>query len=533
MVQHTHSFGDEDIFDVVQIGYGPVGQVNAALLGREGLRVAVFERYPGLYGLPRAGHIDHEVMRIFQSLGCAEQIEADALRSNEYEWRNREGKTLIRFHWNAEGVSGWPSDYLIYQPYVEVALDSAVRRCPSVQVHHSWEAVDIEQLDDHVRVMLRNTGDEGSGGGQLRTVRARYVVASDGGSSFVRRKLEMPMTDLGFSQDWLVLDFREKQKLQFPFENGQICDPARPMCMFQLGQRHRRFAFMVLPGEAHRVRDPAFCWKLVEPWIGQNDAELIRQAPYVFESKLLETWRRGGVFFIGDAAHIMPPFMGQGMCSGIRDAANLAWKFGMVLRGEASEALLDVYERERKPHVRSVIDLSVAVGRVSCMVDVDQARQRDEAFLAGKAPPPPPFPHLTHGMLDRPQDEDARKIVGHLGPQARISLEGKIALADDLVGAGWHLISRLPVAKLLNREAFGFVSGLPLSILEVGDSPGDGHPVDVTGAYSRFFEAHSVDAILVRPDFYIFSAAAGVQGVSDMLLRLREQLDAYRLKSAA
>jgi hypothetical protein len=335
------------------------------------------------------------------------------------------------------------------------------------------------------------------------------------------------MTDLGFSQDWLVIDFREKRKLQFPFENGQICDPARPMCLFQLGKRHRRFSFMVLPGESHKVREADFGWKLVEPWLKPADAELIRQAPYVFESKLLETWRRGRVFLMGDAAHIMPPFMGQGMCSGIRDAANLAWKLDMVLQGKASETLLDLYEQERRPHVRSVTELSVAVGRISCTIDPEEARRRDEAITSGKAPPPPPFPHVTQGMLDTKSGGTASAVVGRLGPQAPIAYQGRTGLADDLVGGGWQIISRAPVNRFLSAEARAFAEQLPLSILETG-SNGDGRAVDVTGAYARFFGSNGIDAVLVRPDLYIFGAAVDATEVSDLVLRLRDCLVPYQ-----
>jgi 2-polyprenyl-6-methoxyphenol hydroxylase-like FAD-dependent oxidoreductase len=519
--------GDQ-VFDVVQIGYGPVGQTFAGLLGERGIRVAVYEKHPGLYALPRAGHIDHEIMRIFQSLGCAKRIEENAVRSNEYEWRNRDGKTLIRFEWNGEGVSGWPSDYLLFQPDMEDALNSAVRSCATVQVNHSWEATDIAQYHDHVCVTLSYTGSDERLRGRSQFVRGRYLVACDGGSSFVRRSLGLAMTDLGFSQDWLVIDFREKRKLRFPFENGQICDPARPMCLFQLGKNHRRFSFMVLPGESPKVLDADFGWKLVEPWLNPGDAELIRQAPYVFESRLLDTWRQGRVFLMGDAAHIMPPFMGQGMCSGVRDAANLAWKLGMVLQGGASEALLDLYEQERKPHVRSATELSVAVGRISCTIDPEDARRRDEALMLGKAPPPPAFPHLTHGILDPAPVGNASALVGRLGPQAEIAYQGRTGLADDVIGRGWQIISRGPVKRFLSAEARAFAEQLPLSVLETGAKQDDTSAVDISGAYARFFGSNGVEAVLVRPDLYIFGATAHAANVSDLVLRLKHRLAAYQ-----
>jgi 2-polyprenyl-6-methoxyphenol hydroxylase-like FAD-dependent oxidoreductase len=212
-------------FDVVQIGYGPVGQTFAALAGKLGWKVGVFERYPSLYGLPRAGHIDHEIMRIFQSLGCAETVERNAIRSNKYEWRNAAGQVLLDFEWNADGISGWPSDYLIFQPDLEDVLDDAIRSTPTISVHFGWEAVGIIQFPDHVELTVRDAANPR----MIKKVTSRYLVAADGGNSFARKALGIEWRDLGFSQPWLVVDFREKRPLSLPFENGQICDPARPI----------------------------------------------------------------------------------------------------------------------------------------------------------------------------------------------------------------------------------------------------------------------------------------------------------------
>jgi 2-polyprenyl-6-methoxyphenol hydroxylase-like FAD-dependent oxidoreductase len=502
-------------FDVVQIGYGPVGQAFAALAGKSGCKIGVYERYPTLYGLPRAGHIDHEIMRILQSIGCATTVERDALRSNKYEWRNNAGQVLLDFEWNADGISGWASDYLIFQPDLESALDGIVRSMPNVSVNLGWEAAGIIQHPDHVQLTVRDTADPNV----TRTVTARYLIAADGGSSFARKALGVDWRDLGFSQPWLVVDFREKRALSLPFENGQICDPSRPMCLFQLGKTHRRFSYMVLPGEEEWAKQPDTAWSLVRRWVGPDDVELIRQATYVFESKLLDNWKVGRVIFAGDSAHVMPPFMGQGMCSGIRDAANLAWKLALVLDGQSSDELLDSYCSERKPHVADLIRLSVDVGRISCTTNVEEARKRDEALLAGKKPVAPLFPGLVDGILMSGANAVEAALVGRLGPQGRIEMEGKAGRADDVLGHGWQLISRHDPRHVLSFQSRKMLDRIGAKIVHF-----DGSTVDVDGDYARYFDEHTVSAVLVRPDFYIYCAAQEPEGLNASIEQLGRML---------
>lgn len=508
-------------YEIVQIGYGPVGQTFAALAGRLGCEVAVFERHPSLYGLPRAGHIDHEIMRIFQSIDRAEAIETSALRSNTYEWRNVAGDLLVDFKWNAEGISGWPSDYLIFQPYIEKELDDAVRSCPNVSINHGWELTNIEQHTDYVRLTLREFSSNKDGNPATKTVTARYVIAADGGNSFTRKTVAKPWQDLGFSQPWLVVDFKEKRPLALPFENGQVCDPARPMCLFQLGKEHRRFSFMVMPEEEEWAKQEETAWSLVAPWVGKDDVELIRQATYVFESKLLEDWKVDRILFIGDSAHVMPPFMGQGMCSGIRDAANLAWKLDLVLSGTAPESLLDSYCLERKPHVSDLIRLSMEVGRISCTTDPLVAKERDTALLAGKKLPSPPFPGLVTGLLMSDPLPSESKIVGRLGPQARVQCGQEIARADQFLGNGWQLISVNISLDNLSPHTREILEKINCKVLEFGADSGF---LDIDGAYLRYFEQNNVAAILVRPDFYVYCAAETVERLEASIAELQQSL---------
>jgi len=511
---------DTDIYDVIQIGYGPVGQVMSALLGKRGHRVAVFERWPDLYGQARAGHFDHEIMRVFQSIGAAEAVEEDAYRADQYVFKNGHDETLMTFDWHTDGISGWPSDYIMYQPSVEDALDAAVRAQRSVELHQGWEVTGFTQHEDFVEVTVRRVGRSGVGKkiltDETRTVRGRYLVAADGANSFTREQLGIGQKDFGFRESWLVCDLEPISPLHFDFDNGQVCDPARPHCLFQLGKSHRRFEFSLLPGEdIERMFTTDIAWKLMEPYdVTPANAKLVRHAVYTFESKLAERWQDGRIFLAGDAVHLMPPFMGQGMCSGIRDATNLAWRLDLVLRGVVGPDVFDTYQTERALHAGALVEMSIMAGAVSCTFDPAVAEERDEKFRSGQVPPPPPFPHLTGGLLADPADP----LAGRLAPQGRVRLDAHVGRFDDVHGGGWTLLSLTSLCAVLGAEQQDLLAKLDARMVTLDDE------VDIDGYYRDYFASNGVAAVLYRPDFYIFGSAAGLADVNGLVNRLSAQL---------
>ncbi|MCP2320136.1 3-(3-hydroxy-phenyl)propionate hydroxylase [Nocardia amikacinitolerans] len=519
---------DNEIYDVAVIGYGPVGQTMAALLGSAGHTVAVFERWPSLYGRARAGHIDHEIMRIFQSIGIAERLEEDMFRANKYVFRNAEGETLMTFDWDRDGISGWPSDYIMYQPYIEDALDDKVRDLTSVNVFRGWEAASIERHTDHVQVEFRSVhfiGHHKVLGDDARTVRAKYLVGADGANSTVRAHIGSTQTDFGFRETWLVCDLEPLEPLDFGFDNGQICDPARPHCLFQLGKRHRRFEFALLPGEsAEQMNDADVAWKLMAPYgVSERNAKLVRQAVYTFQSKLADRWRDGRIFLAGDAAHVMPPFMGQGMCSGVRDAKALAWRLSLALRGIGGAGLFDSYQTERAPHVAALIGMSIEAGRVSCTFDPDVAAARDEAFRRGDVPPPAPFPHLTGGLLGA---DSGTGVAGTLAPQGRIATAEFTGRFDDVFGASWVLLLAPGVAGHLDAQRTAALEHLGGKIVTLSAPGAGGEVVDVDGYYAAYFAEHGLAAILYRPDFYVFAATSDPGAIASLVDDLEAKLGA-------
>ena len=297
-------------FDVAVIGYGPTGMTLAALLGQRGHRVVVLERYEGLYNLPRAACFDDEIMRTFQKLGLTDAISEGAVAQRDYDWLNADGETLVEIEYPDPGPGGWAALYMMFQPHVETVLDRHIRAQPGIEVRQGFTVSGISQDTGGVTVR----GADGT-----PSVRARYMIGADGGGGFTRRTLCDSVDDYGFQENWLVCDFRMRRAVPGLPMFRQICNPAQPTSIVRIGPEHHRFSFMLNPGETpEQAVEPARVWARVSPYLSQDDAEMIRVVNYVFRSRIAGQWRQGRVLLAGDAAHEMPPFLGQGMCSGIR-----------------------------------------------------------------------------------------------------------------------------------------------------------------------------------------------------------------------
>lgn len=502
-------------YDVAIIGYGPVGHVMAALLGRSGHRLAVFDRQLSLYPLPRIGHLDHEVMRIVQAVGVAEQFEQDAVVCTDYHWFNANGDTLIHFDWSKPEITGWHPHYLFYQPDLDAVLSEAVDSLPNVQVSRGWEATRLTQDMDGVALDLIRRGSD-----ERRHVQAHYLIGADGANSFVRRHTGIPWQDLGFHADWLVVDYRPHDpdaKIDIPIA-GQLCDPNRPISMFRrIGHKHCRWEFMLLPGETREeIEQPARIWELLSRWVKPEDGILVRHAVYTFQSGVAGEWRQGRVLLIGDAAHLMPPFLGQGMGSGFRDAVNLAWKLGLVLSGHARDSLLDTYMDERQPHVRAIIDQAVELGKVVCVSDSAAAAARDAALLSGDVPPPPPFPTLA-GSLFYTDGGAPGHLAGQLGPQGRVTLGGVTGRFDDVVGRSWCFLTfEQAVADGIGLGHRSLLDRLGARIVRFSPDM----VVDAEGVYRKYFQDHGIVGLVLRPDFYVFGVARSANELWPLLKAL-------------
>ena len=499
-------------FDVAVIGYGPTGMTLAALLGQCGHRVVVLERYEGLYNLPRAACFDDEIMRTFQKLGLTDAISGGAVAQRDYDWLNADGETLVEIEYPDPGPGGWAALYMMFQPHVETVLDRHIRALPNVEVRQGFTVSGISQDGDAVTIR---------GAGGMPPVRVRYMVGADGGSGFTRRTMCDSVDDYGFQENWLVCDFRMRRAVPGLPMFRQICNPAQPTSIVRIGPEHHRFSFMLNPGETpEEAVEPARVWARVSPYLSQDDAEMIRVVNYMFRSRIAGQWRQGRVMLAGDAAHEMPPFLGQGMCSGIRDSHNIAWKLDLVLRGQADPALLDTYQPEREPHVRFITEKAIELGRVQTIRDPAAARARDERLLARRAADQKPdklqFPSLSGSMV---------ADSGTFFPQGRVRRSGEAGRFDDIVGAGWCIVAAdaasLSALTPAAREAWSAIGGR-VAVLGAGDAPSA--LVDLDGVYAAWFAATGCGAAVIRPDWYVYGTARDAAALAGLLGRLHASL---------
>lgn len=425
-------------FDVAIVGLGPTGVTLAHVLGRAGLRVVVYERSTAPYSQPRACHLDAEIARVFQWLGFEADLHRLLTVSAGMDYVDANGAPLFTFEgFEREPLLGWHEDYVFVQPQLEAMLRSGLEWFPNVEIRLGAEAPTIDVLLSH----------------------ATYVVGCDGATSGIREGIGVRFHDLLYHQPWLVVDvtLHDTAVPPLPSVIQQVCDPSRLATFVPSHGAYRRWEFL-LHGDEHP--DP---WELLAPWgVTAENATLVRAARYRFHALVAEQWRggpEGRVFLCGDAAHMMPPFMGQGMCSGIRDAVNLGWKLVEVLQG-ASRRLLDTYETERRPHVEAVTALSIEAGRTLSRLADDPTD-----LPVASAPDPLRWSRLPGLELG------GEFPVGHLLPQPD--------RLDDRLPDGWVWVA---------ADATFVVP--------------DGRPVVVEPRAT-----YGEHAVLVRPDRYIAQVA--------------------------
>lgn len=476
--------------DVLIVGLGPVGATLANLLGQQGLRLLAVERDTEVYPLPRAAHFDAEIMRIWQGLGLLKQAMAVSRLAPAYEFRTAKGEILLHYDLGEVIVaSGFQPNWMFNQPDLERALREKLAEYPTVETRLGIRFEGFEDIGtDKVRATIMDAT------GKPQTVEARYLIGCDGASSSVRKALDIGHFDYGFDEPWLVIDAQVKRPERMPNLNLQICDPIRPTTCVLMGPGRHRWEFMIRPGEdAQSFLDDRRIAELLKPWVNDGDVEIDRKAVYRFHGLVAKEWRRGRIILAGDAAHQTPPFAGQGMCSGIRDAVNLAWKLAHVLRGEANEKLLDTYQTEREPHVRALTETAIAMGRVVCTADPEAAAQRDAAMLAARAagqqPVPLPDPQLGPGAF-MPNAPRAATIF----PQDNA---GGTYL-DDALGRGAWLIARRT----------GDIAGLKSPFLARIESLNGAVLAPFASKLSARLDTYGADAVLVRPDRHLFGTGA-------------------------
>jgi len=502
---------DDHVYDVAIVGFGPSGVVAAALLGQAGLNVYVCDRLTGVYEIPRAMAIDHEIMRVFQQIGVAEAVTPFTEPFTNSEYYGVDGQVIRRMTMMAPPYpQGYTPSIVFTQPEVERVLRRRVEQLSTVKVDLGVELRSIEQDSQEVSFVVE-TGD-----GVKKRVRSRYAIACDGGASTVRTQLGMPLEDLNFDEPWLVVDVlaNERGMAKLPAVSVQYCEPERP-CTLVIGPKnHRRFEISLKPGEdPQQVAQHTETWKLLSRWLAPEDGQLWRQASYRFHALVAAEWRKGRVFLAGDAAHMQPPFLGQGMCQGVRDVTNVAWKLTSVLQGRvtggAAETLLDSYGVERKAHVRELTSRIKSIGALICERDMEKARERDAALLAQHdgdvkdTPRQDVLPRLETGLLSS-RDERGR---GELFPQPALQIGVERKLMDQVVGNGWRLV--VPTRDIVSIEAESVLDEVRIVSLD--------EMREVNGVATGWLARHDCVAALVRPDNYVYGVAHSQADVDPLL----------------
>lgn len=481
---------------VVVVGLGPVGAVLTGLLGRRKHRVVAVDRAADVFPLPRAAHIEHTGLRALQEVGCVDELLPNMLANPGVDFVTAEDELLARIPGNQGSVSGFPASMYFHQPTFDRTLRRTIANLPTVDVRLGTEVVDLEVHPDHVTV--RAIGPTGK---PLEVV-ASYVLACDGAASALREAMRIPLVDLGFHERWIVVDLLLRSKVSSLSDRAvTYADPARPLASVPLPENRYRFEIMLLPGEdPARIQDPAVVLDLISRWVPPGSAEVERAAIYHFHGLVADSWRSGRVLLAGDAAHQMPPFLGQGMNSGLRDAVNLAWKLDLVLQNVASDPLLDTYEAERKPNVRRIIDISVGIGRIVCTLDPDEARRRNQELLAGSSTLSQRFafklPALEHGPL---------VLDGGGVLSAQPIANGR--RLDDVVGGRFLVLANQLSA--LDDCAAWWAKNLGAMVATPDDLP------EFADGLLQMLDRHRASVVVVRPDRYVLAAGQRLGAITE------------------
>lgn len=480
--------------DVAIIGAGPVGSTLATLLARHGLDVVVLERDTDVYALPRAAHFDAETARTLREVGVWRPGSDWTIDQRGMDFLSAEGELLLRMTVPERETGEVTASNMFHQPSMDRSLRAAA------------VAAGADLRTGHEVVALGHDGDRVTVdyvvGDRRRSLEADWVVGCCGARSFARREIAVGHDDLGFDEPWLVLDLLVEGANPDDPRTLQVCDPNRPYTVVPMPLPRRRFEFMMLPGESsEQMLDPAMIDRLLSPHFPNGGFSVERAAVYTFHGLIADCWRGGSnrrVLLAGDAAHQMPPFLGQGMCSGVRDAANLAWKLSAVCRG-GDPSLLDTYQSERASHVRAIIEAAVGFGRIICTLDPEVARQRNEGMLGARASGGgetggAPMPVLGVSDALGPGGGFVSSDGGH----------GDVSLDET------HLGRWLMVAEPHAAVPDDLVTRLDAVVVRA----------DVDGAARRQLGRCAADVVIVRPDRIVFGwGDDGLVALADFVRR--------------
>ncbi|MDO8650924.1 MAG: bifunctional 3-(3-hydroxy-phenyl)propionate/3-hydroxycinnamic acid hydroxylase [Undibacterium sp.] len=557
---------DTDLYDVIISGLGPTGLTMAHMMGKRGLKVMVLEREPEFYGNARAVYTDDECMRIFQSVDLADELAADMLQDAPVQLVLPDNSVLLQMK-DTKRPYGWASNNFFYQPYLETTMADTLARYPTVSIQRGREVVRFEQNEDFVNVYYIETqgaqygkqaapvADKESLNKVEHFARAKYLIGCDGGRSIVRTQLGIEMTGKSFPNPWLVVDIREKEAgnglRHLPYFDF-ICDPDCPTVSCTQPDGHHRFEFMLMPGQTREyMEDPATIKQFLSKYVDISKFDILRTLVYTFNALIAEKWRDRRVFLAGDAAHMTPQFIGQGMNAGIRDAYNLAWKLDAVLKGVSSDELLNSYQTERRPHVNDMIKIAVLMKDYVSMANPVLAFMRNLITRIVKVTPMIgtfvkegaiiPLPVYKQGQYFGLPRRSRKSAEGRLMPQPGVrAKDGHRYLIDQLSGDGFTLIGAgvNPCASLSadERRFWDALNTRYLTVFPYGERPQHAtdrkmskeliEVEDIDGAYFDWLRKSGNqfgDVAVVRPDKFVY-AMAPAKKMTSITRHMAEQL---------
>ncbi len=479
--------------DVIVVGYGPVGALTALLLAEEGMRVRILERSHDVFDIPRAVGFDAESARALQRIGQGDAVAAILQPPREGDricFTDSKRNVLFGIEMPDVGLMGWRDMSYFDQPELEALLRDLVAKQPNIEVTLGASVSAVTSAADHGEV--RGTLDTGAS----FTSRAGFVIGCDGASSTVREQIGIAWRSLGYDQDWLVIDILVKPGHGLPIEMMQVCDTERLTTYVPVKDPNRRWEFQLLPGETREeMLAPERIEALLDDWISPEHYTLRRAAVYQFHAATAERWSEGRVFLAGDAAHQTPPFLGQGLNSGFRDAVNLAWKIPLVVSGACDASLLDSYAEERDAHAFDLVLRAIAIGKLMETLAAREAG-RPDPHPEGPGDGSPDIPPLRDGVLIDAQTHPG--CAGRLITQPTVRADGTACRLDDLLGRGFAVVARTEADARVGAKAEASLRRLDARVVVLED-------VEVIdGEVDLLFEQHP--AAIVRPDRYVFGA---------------------------
>ena len=487
--------------DVAIVGGGPAGVMAAKFCGMYGLSALVFDSADDVYDLPRAVGMWDDVQRIVDDAGVLESALPSMCEHIGAEFIDSKGNRLSGLEVPSGFLTpnGYPFIRGFHQPGFEHAVRSHLNDHDDINLHVSHEVLEISQDADNARLVVRDLTC-----GEIKNVRARWLLGCDGAASFVRRSCDIAWNNLGYDQEWLVVDVTITGDVELPPLMTQVCDPARPTTVIPLPLGMHRWEFELLPGETREeMEDPDRVWSVLSPWMSRDQGKLERAVVYRFHATIAETFRRDRVFLVGDSAHQTPPFMGQGLCSGMRDVNNLIWKIAHVADGLAGDSLLDTYTEERRPMAVAMVNHSVNTGK---LIDAYAAVERG-------GPEPSPelktyayggsavLPHLSTGLLS----DDDSDWIGQPVPQCRVSTQHGAGMFEKVVGPHWAVLSKDDPRSLLSDESQKFWERLDTAFVSVPEPE---------GAMLALLLAHEM--AVVRPDRLVYAVTDKLPDLADL-----------------